>query len=174
MRRSLGLLAALLVVIGCAADDYPLKGGISFAGPTTIGQPVSGVVVYLEPRPGDNFVLLGAEPIGVAPGADVAFYLSPTVIEPDGTRMVGEKLEPLAGASFAVDPHASPGPDNDLGIVATITPRVAGTFTLTGVRLRFQLNGGGEQTKEATMSFTACAADPAPASSDCETVSPTD
>ena len=82
--------------------------------------------------------------------------------------MSGEQLEPLAGASFSVDPRASAGPDNDLGIVAVLTPRVAGTFTLTGVRLRFRLNGGSEQTKESAMTFTVCAADPGPPSTDCE------
>ena len=84
MLRSLGLVAILLVAVGCAADPYPLAGGVTFAGPTTIGKPVSGVVLDIEPRPGDSFVLLGAEPIGVAAGADVALFFPPPSSNPMG------------------------------------------------------------------------------------------
>ena len=49
------------------------------------------------------------------------------------------------------------------GIVAEITPRAAGTYTLTGVRLTLRLNGGGAQTMEGIDSVvTICAADAPP------------
>jgi hypothetical protein len=58
---------------------------------------------------------------------------------------------------------ASPAPQYGVGIVAEMTPTKAGAYELTGVRLRFRINGGGEQVREGTsVIWTVCADDPAP------------
>lgn len=171
--RGLLILPLLLALLGCAADPYPLRAppGSTEWHPTTIGTPVRVVVLYLEPRPGDRVDLVNAQPIGTLTGTEVRFYFSPPVISADGTHTVGETLDPLPGASVSVDRGASPGPENDVGIVAEFTPHTAGTFTLTAVRLTFRVNGGGEQTKDGISSLaTICAADPAP--TDCGATPP--
>jgi len=153
-----------IAMAACAsADPYPLLPGGSSWAPTTIGTPVRGVALYVQPRPGDQVELVSAEPIGTLSGAEVRFYFSKPVISADGTRTIGEDLQPLGGASVSVDPNASAGPENAVGVVAEITPRTAGTFSLTGVRLHFRLNGGREQAKEETGPFlTVCADNLAP------------
>ena len=163
MRRFVALLV-VLVVAGCSADSYPLlPQGSSEWHPAAIGSPVRGVVLYLQPRPGDRIELIGAEPVGILTGAKTHFYFSPPVLDPGGSNTIGEKLLPLAGATVTVDSGASPGPNNDVGIVVEMTAMKAGTYTLTGVRLHYRLNGGPEQVKEGITSlFTLCADDPAP------------
>ena len=168
LARMKRLLALPLPVIlaGCSGDPYPLLSppGASSWAPAAIGMPVRSVVLDLQPRPGDRVEIIGAEAVGTLTGTDVRFYFSPPVVGSDGTRTIGERLEPLAGARVAVDAVASPGPDNDVGIVMELTPRTAGTFSVTGIRLHFRLNGGPEQVKEGiSQLFTVCAADPAPA-----------
>ena len=161
----LALLLPLCLLVGCSADPYPLLPGpgASEWHPTAVGTPVRAVVLYLQPRPGDQVDLIDAQPIGSLTGADVRFYFSPPVVSASGTYTIGETLDPLIGASASVDPMASPGPANDVGIVAEITPRAAGTYTLTGVRLTLRLNGGGAQTMEGIDSVvTICAADAPP------------
>jgi hypothetical protein len=160
----LSALLVVFVVAGCSADSYPLlPQGSSEWHPAAIGSPVRGVVLYLQPRPGDRIELISAEPVGILTGAESHFYFSPPVLDPDGSRTIGEKLLPLAGARVSVDSGASPGSSNDVGIVVEITAMKAGTYTLTGVRLHFRLNGGSEQVKEGITSvFTLCADDPAP------------
>lgn len=164
MKRWLAVALLTITVVACSsADPYPLLTGESSWAPTTIGTPVRSVALYLQPRPGDQVELVSAEPLGTLTGAEVRFYFSKPVIRSDGTRTIGEELRPLAGASFSVDPHASQGPENTVGVVTEITPRTAGTFSLTGVRLHFRLNGGAEQTKEVTgQFFIVCANNLAP------------
>jgi hypothetical protein len=158
-------LPLLVVLAGCSADPYPLLSppGASMRAPGAVGTPVRDVVLYLQPRPGDRVEVISAEAVGTLTGADVRFYFSPPVLGADGSRTIGDRLEPLAGASVTVDSRASPGPDNDVGIVIELTPRTTGTFSVTGIRLHFRLNGGPEQVKEGiTELLTVCAADPAP------------
>lgn len=157
------ILAVLLLVAGCASDPYPLLSGGTGTAWTSVGRPVRTVALFLQPRPGDRVKLLSAEPIGSLAGADVAFFFfSPPVVSADGTRTIGETLEPRSGASFAAAPGAAPGPDNTVGIVVELTPRVAGVFELTSVRLHLRLNSGSEEVKAESLSFTVCAPDPAP------------
>jgi hypothetical protein len=161
-------LAVVIVIVALtqARDPYPLPpgGGSSVLGPSTLGTPIQTVVVFFEPRPGDRIELLGAEPIGLPPDVRPTLYLSRAVPQADGTWLTGEALEPLAGAVIEVPAGASPGPEHGVGIVAEMTPQKAGVYTLTGVRLRFSLNGGGAQVREGTsVIWTICADDPAPA-----------
>jgi hypothetical protein len=162
------VMAVVIVFLALtqARDPYPLPlvGGSAVWGPSTLGKPVQTVVVFLEPRPGDRIELLGAEPIGLPPDVRPTLYLSRAIPEADGSWLTGEQLEPLAGAMIEVPAGASIGPEHGVGIVAEMTPAKAGTYTLTGVRLRFRINGGGEQVREGTsVVWTICADDPAPA-----------
>lgn len=160
-----GILTAV-VLAGRLDDPYPFHGGPAAAGQSSaaaVGQPVPAVIAFIEVRPGDRIELLGAEAVGVADGATVEFFFAPPVFGPDGGVMIGEKLEPLVGA-IAQPGSASPGPDTNVGIVARMTASKPGRYELTGVRLRYRLNGGGEQTREGIdVIFTICADDPAPA-----------
>ena len=128
-----------------------------------IGAPTRAVVLILEPRPGDRIELLGAETIGLPPAVRPTLYLSRPVIEADGTRLIWEALEPLAGAVIEPPAGASPGPDHNVAIVAEMTPEHAGTYLLTAIRLRFRTNGGFEQVREGiSVVWTICADDPIP------------
>jgi hypothetical protein len=159
-----GLFAA------CSSDPYPLPADPPNArayGPASVGGAVFTTVLYLEPRPGDRIELLGAEPIGVEPGAEVRFYLSRPVAMPDGTQVIGEQREPLVGAIVETAAGASAGPDNVVGIVAEIVAARPGRFEITSVRLRYRVNGGNERTGEAMdVILTACIDDPAPRTCD--------
>jgi hypothetical protein len=165
MRRAAALVLTALLA-GCASSSYPMPSGPPHAGqlsPAGLGTPIPAVVLWLEPRPGDRFELLGAEPVGVASGASVRFYLSRIVFKPDGTRLIGEQRETLAGAQIAAATGASPGPDNAVGILAELTASAPGRYTLSSLRLRYRLDDGGEQVREGIdVVFTVCAADPAP------------
>ncbi len=176
MRRRLGRVGVLLFVIGIGltlvvlagrlGDPYPFHGGPAAAGQynvAAVGQPVPAVVAFFEVRPGDRIELLGAEALGVEHGATVEFFFSPPVLLADGSQSIGDKLEPLAGA-IAQPASASPGPANNVGIVARLTASKPGRYVLMGVRLRYRINGGSEQTREGIdVIFTLCADDPAPA-----------
>jgi hypothetical protein len=121
------------------------------------------VVLNLELRPGDRIELLGGEAIGLPAAVQPTMYLSRPVLHANGDRVIGEALEPLAGAVIEAPASASPGPENTVGIVAEITPTTPGTYQLTSVRLRFRVNGGGERVREGiSTSWTVCADDPAP------------
>ncbi len=165
MRRALLAILTVLVVAACSADPYPLPSapGASSSHPAALETPIRGVVLYLTPRPGDTIEILGADPVGVVPGADVRFYLSRPVVEPNGDRVIGDQLEPLSGGVISTDASASPGPQNSVGIVAEITVHRAGDYKLTGVRLHYRLNGRAERVGEGIDEvFTICAATPAP------------
>lgn len=129
-----------------------------------MGKPVQAVVLFIAPPSGDRIEFLAAEPIGVAVGASVRFYASHAVLHADGSMVIGEKLEPLAGAIAEADAGASPGYMDTVGIVAEITPHQSGRFVMTSVRLRYRLSGGKEQTGEGIdVALTVCADVPAPA-----------
>jgi hypothetical protein len=160
-------LAAVIVFVALtqARDPYPLQEGpgASQWNPATVGQPAWAVVVFIEPRPGDKIELLGAEPIGLPPDSRPALYLSRAVPHIDGTWVTGEEREPLAGAVIETPAGASPLPAYGVGILAEMTPPKAGIYQLTGVRLRFRVNGGGERVREGlSVNWTVCADDPAP------------
>ena len=169
--RRLFALALLFALVGCS-DPYPLSPtGGSATSPTSIGRSVQNVVVFIEPHPGDRIEFVSVEPVGTLGDTMVRFFFSPTITAPNGDHVVGEKLEPLAGASVSVDRSTPAGPENSVGILAELTPRSAGTFSLSSVRLHYRINGLPEQVKEGiSVVFTICAADPAPVS--CEASPP--
>ena len=164
----LAAIAALVAAVAVAValfytpDPYSLQAaGASQWNPVALGKPTQAVVLYLEVRPGDRIELLGAEAIGLPPAVRPTLYLSRPVLHADGDRVIGEALEPLAGAVIEVPAGASSGPENTVGIVAEMTPTSAGTYELTSVRLRFRVNGGGEQVREGiSVHWTVCADDP--------------
>jgi hypothetical protein len=160
-------LAAVIVVVALtqARDPYPLPEGpgASQSNPTTVGQTTWAVVVFMEPRPGDKIELLGAEPIGLPPDTNPTLYLSRAVPHIDGTWVTGEEREPLAGAVIETPAGASVFPRYGVGILAEMTPTKAGVYEMTGVRLRFRVNGGGERVREGiSVNWMICADDPAP------------
>jgi hypothetical protein len=162
----LAAIAAFAVAVAVALtytpDPYPLQAaGASQWNPVTLGKPTQAVVLYLEVHPGDRIELLGAEAIGLPPAVRPTLYLSRPVLHASGDRVIGEALEPLAGAVIEAPADASPGPENTVGIVGEMTPTSAGTYELTSVRLRFRVNGGGEQVREGiSVHWTVCADDP--------------
>jgi hypothetical protein len=162
-----GIAAAAVITLALSltsSDPYPMPAdqGSSRSDPATIGAPTQAVVLFLEPRPGDRFELLGAEAVGLV-GARTALYLSRPVINAVGDRVIGEVLEPIAGAVIEAPAGASPGPEHAVGIVAELTPDQAGIFELTAIRLRYRINGGAEQAREGiSVLWTVCADDPAP------------
>ena len=160
----------MLLAVACSSDPYPLPVPPPHAGqnnPAAVGEAIPGVVLFIQPRPGDSIEFISAEPMGSLDGAGVEFFFSPPIILPDGSRSVGDKLLQLAGAvasAPATSPGASADPVYTVGIVARLTPSRAGRFELTNVRLRYRLNGGGEQTGVGIdVLLTVCAADPKPA-----------
>jgi hypothetical protein len=164
MRRALVALAVGLSLVACSGDRYPLHAGPSSSqrNPAAVGEATNAVLLYMDVRPGDRIELVGAEAIGTLEGAQVEFLLSRPVVEANGTRLIGSDFEDLAGAVVTA-PTASPGPDNTLGIAATLTPQRPGRFEISNVRLRYRLNGGAEQVGEGIdVVWTVCADDPAP------------
>jgi hypothetical protein len=135
--------------------------GTTESHPAAVGQEIAGVAFYLEPAPGDSLQLISAEPLGNLEGADVRLLLSRPVEDPPASYTIGEQVEALQGAVVEVSAAASAGPWNDVGIVAQVTARMPGTYDLTGVRLRYRLNGR-EQQRDAELFFRVCADDPAP------------
>jgi hypothetical protein len=167
MRRALLVTVAVLLTACSAAahDPYPLPSGPPHAGqtsPALLGRPTRAVLIYLHVRPGDRIELLGAEAIGSLDGASIRFLLSRPVIEADGTRLIGANFEGLAGAVVTAVSE-SPGPDDTVGLAAELTATQPGRYEVTGVRLRYRLNGGDERTGEGIdVVWTVCADDPVP------------
>ena len=174
MRRGLVAIAVALLLAACArdadplpsGDAYPLPSGPPNAGqlnPAAVGQPTHAVLIYLSVRPGDRIELVGADAVGTLDGATVKFLLSRPVIEANGDSVIGKDFEDLNGAVVTAA-TASPEADNTVGIAAELTAQRAGRFEITNVRLRYRLNGGGEQVGEGIdVVWTVCADDPAPA-----------
>jgi hypothetical protein len=168
MRRPIAAMAltAAVLVAACSADPYPLPSGpphVTQRSPAAVGEPARAILIYLQVRPGDRIELLDASAIGSIEGASVRFVLSRPVIKPNGDRVIGDTFEDLGGTTVEAV-TASPGPDNTVGIGAVLTASKPGRFEITGVRLRYRINGGGEQTGEGTdVAWTVCADDPAPA-----------
>ena len=165
MRRLLVAMAAALVVTACSDDPYPMPSGPPLTAqrsPASLGQPSHAVLIYLEVRPGDRIELVGADAVGTLDGAEVRFLLSRPVIEANGDHVIGVDFEDLPGA-VVVAATASPGPGNAVGIAAELTAERPGRYEITNVRLRYRLNGGGEQVGEGIdVVWTVCADDPAP------------
>ena len=172
------LVAVAIVIASCTSDPYPLHAGPPRAGqssPSAIGEAVPAVVLFIQPRPGDSIQFLDAQAIGDLDGATVEIFFSPPIILPDGSRSVGDRLVPLAGAvASAKGPAvagASPDPDAYFGIVARLTASRAGRFVVSNLRLRYRVNGGTEQTREGIdVVFTVCVANPRP--TDCRETAP--
>jgi hypothetical protein len=130
--------------------------------PVAVGQGVSAVVLHLDPRPGDTITLLGAEAITPQDGATYRFHASPPVSKPDGTQVIGERLEPLEGFEIR-GMGETDTPDDTVGVVAEMTAAEPGRFDLRSVRLRYRLNDGPELVGEGIdVAWTVCADDPAP------------
>jgi hypothetical protein len=140
---------------------------------TAVEAPVRNLVLYLQPNPGDRVELVSAEAIGSLDGADVRLWFSPAIHEGNGDTVVGQQLDPLAGASFvgtagdgtAGDGTAGDGsgPGNTVGLVAELTPHRSGLFTMTNVRVRLRINGGAELERAGVSVVTyVCAGTPAP------------
>jgi hypothetical protein len=168
MRRARWALAIVVLLTGCASDPYPLPSGPPHAAqsnPARIGDPTTAVLIYLAVHPGDSVELLGAEPVGTIHGARIRFLLSRPVVHANGDKVIGEALEDLDGAQVA-GASASPAFDpylNTVGIVGELTAERPGSFKVTSVRLRYRLNGAGEQVSEGIdVVWTVCADDPAP------------
>lgn len=161
-----GIAAAALVtaLVSRPGDSYPMPDGpgASMANPVAVGQPVQGVVVFMEIRSGDRVELIGAEPVGLLAGATTTLHLSRPDVAGDGTETIGDALEPLAGA--VIDVPRDVGSDSStVGIVGELTADRPGIYELTAVRLTFRLNGGPEQVREGiSVYWTVCADDPAP------------
>jgi hypothetical protein len=171
--RSVAASAALaMLLVACAmqpADPYPLPTmppHVFARVPAVTGEAAPTTVLFLTPRPGDEIELLAAEPIGVAEGATVRFYFSPPVLKPDGTHLIGEALQDLAGATFSTT-TGTDSPDNTVGIVAEITAQRPGRYELDNVRLHYRINGGSERVGDGiSVVFVVCADDPKPARCD--------
>jgi hypothetical protein len=165
MRRGLVAVATALLVVACAGGPYPLPSGPPNAGqrnPATVGQPAHAVLIYIDVRPGDRIDLLGAEAVGTLDGATVKFLLSRPVVGAGGDSVIGEDFEDLRGAVLTAA-TASAGPGDTVGIAAELTAHRPGRFEIANVRLRYRLNGGGEQVGEGIdVVWTVCADDPAP------------
>lgn len=169
MRRSLCTLALVVLLAGCSTDPYPLPSGPPHAGqrsPARVGAPTTAVLIFMEVRPGDRIELLGAEAIGSTDGATIRFLLSRPVLQANGDKVIGEAFEPFEGAEVTAA-SAPPLADrylNTVGLVAELTAQRPGRFEVTSMRLRYRLNGGGEQVGEGIdVVWTVCADDPAPA-----------
>jgi hypothetical protein len=175
MRRALWALGSMVLLSGCSTDPYPLPTRPPHASqhnPARVGQPTTAVLIFMEVRPGDTIELLGAEPIGSTDGATIRFLLSRPVVEANGDMVIGEVFEAFEGAEVTapaspVAAPTSPGADrylNTVGLVAELTAHRPGRFEVTSMRLRYRLNGGGEQVGEGIeVVWTVCADDPAPA-----------
>jgi hypothetical protein len=158
-------LVAALSAAGCSADPYPLRApaGASQWSPVAVGAEAEGVVLYLELKPGDRMELISAEAVGLPAGTTATFFYAPGTPSVGGGWTIGDVLEPIAGATLSTDASASPGPGNDVGVVAKLSSSVAGFFELTNLRLSFRINGGQVQTKEGiSVTLGICVADPAP------------
>ena len=164
MNKSLLGLAIALVLAACsAADTYPLPSapGASASSPLAVGEPNAMVVLYLYVRPGDRIELLGAEAVGTLDGVTIMWQISRPVIEANGDHVIGKTFEDLAGA--VLTGSTASGADNNVGAAADLTAQRPGRYEITNVRLRYRLNGGGEQTREGiSVTWTVCADSPAP------------
>ena len=99
-------IAAIAVLAGCGLQDpYPIPGGPGRrrVHPAAVGEPVTEVVMFIEPRPGPRVVLLSAEPIGQLDGASVEFYSSPAIVDGEDV-VIGEQLRSW-GARSSRDPR---------------------------------------------------------------------
>lgn len=169
--RSVAVAVALAtLIVGCGRQDpYPLPTMPPHAGafvPAATGEAAPTTVLFLTPRPGDEIELLSADPVGVADGATVRFYFSPPVLKPDGTRLIGEDLRDLSGATFR-NTTGTDTSDETVGVVAEITAERPGRYQLDSVRLRYRINGGPEQVGEGIdVVFVVWADDPKPETCD--------
>jgi len=161
-------IVAIAVLAGCGLQDpYPIPEGQASAAfiPAAVGEPVTEVVMFIEPRPGPRVVLLSAEAIGQLDGASVEFYSSPAIV--DGEDLViGEQLDELEGTIIEAEPRASGDVQDTVGIVAEVTASEPGRYVITGVRLTYRLSGTEQEGEGVDVVLTVCADDPAP--TDCQ------
>jgi len=124
--------------------------------PAAFGQPAQAVVLYMRARQGDTIEILDATALGKNSGADIKLYLSRPVVKPNGDVVIGESLEPLIGNKITRS-SPSTGPDTQVGIVAEMTPREAGRFEITDMRLNYRINDGPAETGNGIdVTFTVC------------------
>jgi hypothetical protein len=161
-------IAAIAVLAGCGlGDPYPIPEGQPSAAfhPAAVGEAVTEVVMFLEPRPGPRVVLLSAEAIGQLEGASVEFFSSPAVVDGEDL-VVGEQLDELEGTIVEAPPGASGDPASTVGIVAEVTANEPGRYVITAVRLTFRYQGTERAGEGTDVVLTVCADDPTP--TDCE------
>jgi hypothetical protein len=161
-------IAGIAVLAGCGLQDpYPIPEGQPSAvfHTAAVGEAVTDVVMFIQPRPGPRVVLLSAEAIGQLDGASVEFFSSAAIV--DGEDLViGEQLDELEGTVIEGSPGASGDPANTVGIVAEVTANEPGRYVVTAVRLTYRYQGAERAGEGTDVVLTVCAGDPAP--SECE------
>lgn len=166
MRQRLVPVLFSTLIASCSSDPWPFPAQPCCAqfNPAGVGETILAVVIFIPARPDQRLEFLGAEPIGDLEGATVELFVSPPVPQPDGTTLIGDRLDPLAGAVLET-PHVveSGAEPYTIGIVTELTPTEPGRFVLSAVRLRYRINGGAEQVHEGIGTVvTVCADDPKP------------
>ena len=167
-RAAVAALAAVLLLAACNMDRYPIPTGPPTAEfhPAALDEPVTGVVMYIEARPGERVELIAAEAIGQLEGATVEFYSSPAVVEDDGDVVIGEQLDELEGTIIQAPPGGSADPARTVGIVAEVTAHDPGRYVITGIELTYRYGGTERRGEGVDVVMTVCADDPAP--TDCD------
>jgi hypothetical protein len=176
MRRPRALvLAAVALLAACGIQDsYPLPTyppGAATFHPVAVGHTITEAVLFIEAREGTRVEIVSAEPVGQLEGVAVDFFAASLVEDAGGGVVVGDEREELEGIRIEdlADASADP-PANTVGVVAEITASEPGRFVLTGVRLRYRINGAPERDGEGIdVVVTVCADDPAPTECDNET-----
>jgi hypothetical protein len=168
MRRLTGIAGIALALAACGAplnEAYPLRSepGAGATLPAKVGEPRSTVVIWLLPRTGDRIELVDAEAVGSLDGASTEVLVSRPVLHADGTSVLGEAFEPLAG-TIVESTTATPDPVDTVGIAVRLTASRPGRYEVTSIRLEYRLNGGPVRVAEGIDAvITVCADDPAPA-----------
>lgn len=168
MRRRLVAVLFSALIASCSSDPWPFPAQVppccAQSNPAGVGEAILAVVLFIPARPDQRLEFLGAEPIGDLDGATVELFVSPPVPQPDGTVLIGDRLDPLAGAVLETAQVVESGAEPyTIGIVTELTANVPGRFVLSAVRLRYRINGGAEQVHEGIeVVVTVCADDPKP------------
>lgn len=167
--RAAPVLATAALLTACGIQEpYPLPTyppGAATFHPAAVGQTVTEAVLFIEAREGTRVEIISAEPVGQLEGVTVDFFAASLVEVAEGGVVVGDEREELEGARIEdlVDASAD-SPANTVGVVAEITASEPGRFVLTGVRLRYRINGAPERDGDGIdVVVTVCADDPAPA-----------
>ncbi len=173
MRRWLAAVLVTALLASCSSDPWPFPAQVppccAQHSPADIGETIPAVVLFIPARPGQRLELLGAEPIGELDGATVELFASPPAQQPDGSVLIGESRQPIAGTVLeAAEAVASGTAPYTIGIVAEVTPSGPGRFVVSGLRLTYRVNGDERVGEGIETVFTVCADDPEPSIDDCQ------